>query len=140
VPGRARLADDGDLELVTAWQVAFKAEALGESDPSDAEGTAKRAITDRTCWLWDAGGPASMVQTTRRTTHGATVSYVYTPPEDRGRGYASAVVAALSQHLLDSGFEFCTLFTDLANPTSNHIYQQIGYRPVADFDQIRFLD
>lgn len=47
--------------------------------------------------------------------------------------YASACVAALSQLILDEGKEFCTLFTDLANPTSNHIYQQIGYRPVCDF-------
>jgi predicted GNAT family acetyltransferase len=138
VPGAARAADDGDLPLVAAWQRAFAVEALGEEDPMDPESTAKRAIAERSCWLWEDDGPVSMVQQTRRTTHGATVSYVYTPPEHRGRGYASAAVAGLSQHLLDEGFDFCTLFTDLANPTSNHIYQQIGYRPVGDFDQLRF--
>jgi predicted GNAT family acetyltransferase len=47
-------------------------------------------------------------------------------------------VAALSQQLLDAGWEFCALFTDLANPTSNSIYQRIGYRPVADFDEYIF--
>ena len=49
-----------------------------------------------------------------------------------------ATVAALSQLLLDSGRKFCFLFTDLSNPTSNHIYQAIGYRPVCDVDEYRF--
>ena len=61
------------------------------------------------------------------------INRVYTPPEFRGRGYASNLVASLSRHLLDSGRKFCFLFTELANPTSNKIYQQIGYHPVSDF-------
>jgi len=56
------------------------------------------------------------------------------PPELRGRGYGSALTAALTQQLLDGGRRFCFLFTDLANPTSNSIYQRIGYRAVADVD------
>jgi hypothetical protein len=59
---------------------------------------------------------------------------VYTPPELRRRGYASHCVAELSRALLAEGYDFCALFTDLANPTSNHIYQEIGYRPVCDYD------
>ena len=58
------------------------------------------------------------------------INYVYTPPEHRGRGYASACVASLTQQLLDEGVALCCLYTDLANPTSNRIYQAIGYRPV----------
>jgi predicted GNAT family acetyltransferase len=138
VSGRLRLADDGDLALVTAWQQAFVAEALGDDEPGDAEAAAKHAIVTGACWLWEDGEPVSMAQNNRRTVNGATISAVYTPPERRGQGYASAVVAGVSQQLLDQGFAFCTLFTDLANPTSNHIYQQIGYQPVADFDQLRF--
>jgi predicted GNAT family acetyltransferase len=61
---------------------------------------------------------------------------VYTPPRFRNRGYASMAVATLSQRLLEAGYDFCTLFTDLANPTSNHIYQAIGYRRVCDFAEI----
>jgi predicted GNAT family acetyltransferase len=64
---------------------------------------------------------------------------VYTPPALRKRGYASALTAALSQELLDSGRKFCFLFTDLANPTSNRIYQQIGYQAVCDVDEYRFV-
>jgi predicted GNAT family acetyltransferase len=62
---------------------------------------------------------------------------VYTPPEARNRGYASALVAAISQAQLDAGRRFCFLFTDLANPTANHIYQAIGYEPVRDVDMWR---
>jgi predicted GNAT family acetyltransferase len=139
VPGQLRQAAPADLELISAWQAAFAAEALPEDAPGDTSAMAARAIADGVCWLWDDGDPVSMVQQTRRTTHGATVSFVYTPPDRRGHGYASAAVAALSQQLLDGGFDFCTLFTDLANPTSNHIYQEVGYRPVGDFDQLRFI-
>ncbi len=72
------------------------------------------------------------------TPNGVRLNIVYTPPEHQRRGYATACVAALSQHLLDSGRSFCFLFTDLANPTSNSIYQKIGYRPVCDFVDIEF--
>ena len=95
-------------------------------------------IADRDLFIWDDGGPVSTVTKTRHSTHGIVVSLVYTPPAHRNRGYASAAVAALSQQLLDAGWEFCSLFTDLANPTSNSIYQRIGYRPVADFDEYIF--
>jgi hypothetical protein len=72
-----------------------------------------------------------------RTPKGARVGYVYTPPESRGRGYASACVAALSQGLLDGGVEFCVLYTDLSNPTSNAIYTRLGYYPI---DDVRDID
>ena len=96
-------------------------------------------IADRLLYLWDVGGvPVSLAGGTRPGVHCISVGPVYTPPEHRCRGYASACVAALSQHLLDAGWEFCTLFTDLANPTSNSIYQKIGYRPVCDFNEYLF--
>jgi predicted GNAT family acetyltransferase len=59
-------------------------------------------------------------------------------PGSRNRGYASSLVAAASQAQLDAGRRFCFLFTDLANPTSNHIYQEIGYEPVRDVNIVRF--
>ena len=80
------------------------------------------------------GVPVSLVAYGNPTAHGVRIGPVYTPPEQRGRGYASACVAILSQHLLESGRTFCFLFTDLANPTSNHIYQTVGYNPVNDMD------
>ena len=85
--------------------------------------------------IWDdEGGTVSMAGFGGRTPNGIRVGPVYTPPELRGRGYASALTAALTQRLLDGGRRFCFLFTDLANPTSNSIYQRIGYEPVSDVD------
>jgi predicted GNAT family acetyltransferase len=72
------------------------------------------------------------------TPRGVRINFVYTPPAHRGRGYATSCVAALTRHLLDPGKEFCFLFTDLANPTSNKIYRRLGYRHVCDFRDVRF--
>ena len=72
------------------------------------------------------------------TPHGIRVGPVYTPPEQRGRGYASNLVAEVSQLQLDAGRTFVFLFTDLANPTANKIYQAIGYEPVNDVDEYDF--
>jgi len=77
---------------------------------------------------------------TRPTPHGEAIGFVYTPPSERRKGYASAVVARLSQRILDEGKLFCTLYTDLSNPTSNSIYQKVGYRAVADVVDIEFED
>ncbi len=84
------------------------------------------------------GEPVSMTAITRETPSSANLSYVYTPEPHRGRGYASALVAAVSQRALDGGKSFCTLFTDLANPTSNKIYAALGYRRLSDSTEIRF--
>jgi predicted GNAT family acetyltransferase len=66
--------------------------------------------------------------------HGIAINAVYTPPELRGRGYATGCVASLSARMLDEGRTFCVLYTDLANPTSNAIYARIGYRGIRDFE------
>ena len=79
-----------------------------------------------------------MLWTNPPTAGVVRVSGVYTPVERRGHGYASACVAAVSQHELDSGAVACSLYTDLANPTSNKIYQAIGYQPVEDARQWAF--
>lgn len=79
-----------------------------------------------------------MAALARETWTGIAVNAVYTPPEARRRGYASACVAALSQHALEGGREFCMLFTDATNATSNHIYERIGYRFVCNSEEWRF--
>ena len=72
------------------------------------------------------------------TPTGIRVGPVYTPPEHRRRGYAKTLVAALSRWLLEQGHRGCFLFTDLANPTSNRIYTDIGYERVCDALEFRF--
>ncbi len=143
VPGAMRRATASDRERIARWMVAFGAEALDEEDTLEevlAVVDRWRQTGSRTMWLWEDGGtPVSMAGTSGPTPNGIRVGPVYTPPELRGRGYASALTAAVSQHELEAGRRFCFLFTDLANPTSNHIYGVVGYRPVADVSEIRFV-
>lgn len=138
--GHMRAATAADRPLVVSWITAFHHEALPHQAAFDAEQAAERwlASPSRALYLWEDNGPVSMAGVTGQTPHGIRIAAVYTPPEQRRRGYASALVAAVSQHQLDMGRSFCFLYTDLSNPTSNHIYQQIGYEPVADVDEIRF--
>jgi predicted GNAT family acetyltransferase len=138
VPGEASWARPEDVEVLSRWARSFVDEAIPGDPAADVRALVVRATEARRLLVWDDGGPVSMAAATRPTPNASSISLVYTPPERRRRGYASGCVAELSQRLLDSGKAFCTLFTDLANPTSNAIYQRIGYRPVADFREIRF--
>ena len=143
VSGEMRVARQEHLDQLTEWVVAFAQEALDGIPHPDAAAMVYRLLSGDSARsglrLWiDDGEIVSMAAYARPTPHGMTVNLVYTPPEKRGKGYASACVAGISQEMLDRGREFCALYTDLANPTSNHIYQEIGYQPVIDVDQIRF--
>ncbi|MDT8306720.1 MAG: GNAT family N-acetyltransferase [Anaerolineae bacterium] len=139
-PGMLRQGTAADFELVLAWSRAFFEEALGEADLERVRPMVEQRIGAGDFFLWEDGEAVSMAMRTRPAGRGISVTAVYTPPEQRRKGYATACVAALSRQLLASGYEYCTLYTDLANPTSNDIYYQIGYRPVADFDAHRFTD
>jgi hypothetical protein len=138
--GRFRSAEPADRPLILAWLDAFMREALEPADSREVGSMADRwlARRGRTLYLWDDGEVVSLAGIGSPTPHGVRVGPVYTPPDRRGRGYASALVAGISQAALDAGRMFCFLFTDLANPTSNHIYETIGYRPVRDVDMWRF--
>ena len=127
--------------LIIEWLLAFGREALGGDDATRVAASADDWLAGkgRTLWLWDDGGPVSLTGVGGDTPHGTRIGPVYTPPEVRKRGYASALVAAVSQAQLDAGLRFCFLYTDQANPTSNKIYQAIGYRPVTDALRIDFL-
>ncbi len=101
--------------------------------------TAEDRIAQGAVYLWDDGGaPVTMAAWAGPTPNGVRVNLVYTPPELRGRGYATACVARLSQLLLEQGRRFGFLCTDIANPTPNRIYRRIGYRPVCDVSEYHF--
>lgn len=138
ISGRLRLAREDDVDLIARWILGFTEDTFTGDDLAEAHRQAQSRIKDQSIYLWEDERPVSMAAKTRPTTNGITVSLVYTPPELRRRGYATACVAGLSQVLLDAGWKFCTLFTDLANPTSNHIYQKIGYVPLCDFNEYIF--
>jgi predicted GNAT family acetyltransferase len=133
-PGHGRLAAEADLDLVTAWYADFHTEAYAEPVTIDQlRETASRRINLGLLWLWeDDGTPVAMAARNPTTAGVARLGPVFTPPVSRGRGYGTAVTAACTRDALDAGARGVVLFTDLANPTSNAIYQAIGYRPITD--------
>jgi predicted GNAT family acetyltransferase len=148
VPGSGRVATRDDHELLLRWWLAFGDEVLHEGAPGReraAENIEHRlTVATGGFLLWEDGGEiVSLAGWGGPTPNGIRVGPVYTPPELRGRGYATALTADLSQRLLDGrlfegGRRFCFLYTDLANPTSNAIYERIGYRRVAEAAEIVF--
>jgi predicted GNAT family acetyltransferase len=143
VPGRARAATASDRDLLVAWSAAFSAEATPDhpaDDPAMAIDARLANGLEHELWVWEVDG--TTVSTARLSTPVAGVSRisgVYTPPARRGNGYASACVAAATQYALDHGPQACMLYTNLANPTSNKIYQAIGYQPVVDVQEWKFV-
>lgn len=140
VPGTMRRANEADRPLLARWMAAFEREALGHEEV-DGQAWVGRMFTQpgATVWLWEVDGtPVTMVATHSPTPRGIRLGPVYTPPVFRRHGYASACTAGATQHALERGRQFVFLYTDLANPTSNKIYQAIGYRPVSDVEVYRF--
>jgi predicted GNAT family acetyltransferase len=147
-PGSPRVATAEDRDLVLRWWLAFGDEVLHEGGPGRENAAAmvdhRIGAERRGILLWeDEGEPVSFAGWGGRTPNGIRVGPVYTPRELRGRGYATALTAELSQRLLDGrlfdgGRRFCFLYTDLANPTSNAIYERIGYRRVAESAEVLF--
>ena len=135
-PGGLRPARESDLELLARWIEGFLSDVHEDGDPVSI---ASRRIRDGKLFVWEDGTPVSIAAASGKTPTGIRVNLVYTPPELRGRGYATSCVAALSRLLLDSGNEYCCLHTDLANPTANRIYRRIGYEPVCDATVYAFV-
>jgi predicted GNAT family acetyltransferase len=131
--GTLRIATLADVDLVVEWVAEFESEALPAVAPQSTRASTERRIAAGEMYLWCDPEPRTMAASVRPTRRAIAVAGVYTPPRWRRRGYATSCVAALSDLLLRRGFEFCVLYTDLANPTSNAIYARIGYRPVRDF-------
>jgi predicted GNAT family acetyltransferase len=148
VPGSPRVATEDDRELALRWWIDFGEEVLHEGGPGRER--APQSVDHRLSsptgglLLWEDGGEVvSLAGWGGPTPHGIRIGPVYTPPHLRGRGYATALTAELSQQLMDGrlfagGRRFCFLYTDLANPTSNAIYERIGYRRIAEAAEILF--
>ena len=138
-PARLRLATETDFDLATTFAAAFIAE-VNEAGEEPAAVT-RRLLSDHRLWLLcDSGQPVSTVAALGELSPGSTstrVGFVYTPPVHRRRGHAARATALLTNHLLQSR-PVVTLYADLANPTSNHIYQSIGFRPVTDCTHWQF--
>jgi uncharacterized protein len=143
VSGEPRRGRDDDRDLIVEWLLAFQQEALADEGPRiDVEQAVERRLPSPTAGfvLWvDDAEPVSLCGYGGRTPHGVRIGPVYTPPQLRGRGYGSAVTAHATQEQLGAGRDYCFLYTDLANPTSNKIYMNIGYERVCDSAEYTFV-
>ena len=136
VAGHGRQAVRDDADLLVGWLRAFFAETDNVSHDADVNGVARRRLADGQFWLWEEGGePVSVAGVHPPAAGVARVGPVYTPGQQRGRGYGSAVTALASRGGMDRGAAHVVLYTDLSNPTSNAIYQTIGYVPDHDAEE-----
>jgi predicted GNAT family acetyltransferase len=133
VNGRLRQAVIDDRDLLLTWMRDF----LANNIFSTAEQMVERHLPEGRFWIWDDGGPVSVARVSPPMAGVLQVSAVYTPPENRNRGFASACVADLTARILTGGHR-AMLYTNLANPTSNSIYRRIGYRAVEEWIRYRF--
>ncbi len=138
--GALRVATREDLPRVGPWAVAFAREAkLPEREIATIEAHVPRFIEEGALFVWEhAGSPVAMAALRGATKNGVRISYVYTPPEHRAQGYATAAVAELSARALAAGRKFCTLFADRANATSTGIYERLGYQRLLETEVIAF--
>lgn len=134
-PGAARTATAADVDLVVSWFAAFNAELDLVTRLSREAIAARVASDDLVLWCLD-GEPVSMAGIGGRTPHGARIGPVYTPPGHRGHGYAASATADVTQRCFDAGATQCFLYTDLDNPTSNRLYQRLGYRMIAESREV----
>jgi predicted GNAT family acetyltransferase len=140
-PGRFEMANYKDVDLVTAWSMVFEEEkdpAVRKSKDQVLKATQDKIAAGDVFQWTNQGAIVSIAAINRRTKNAGIVGLVYTPEEHRRQGYATSLVQRLSAHILQNGFKYCGLFTDKANPTSNHIYQKIGYEPIAEYLDISY--
>jgi uncharacterized protein len=144
VSGSPRAAREDDREVLGSWLRAFGREALGEEEADEDQLArvveSRLTRSDAGFVVWEDGDTVvSLAGFGGPTPSGVRIGPVYTPPEHRGRGYGSAVTAAVTAERLAAGRRFCFLYTDLANPVSNRIYKRLGYRRVCDSLELRFV-
>ena len=136
-PGAGRIAGTHDRDLLVRWMTNFHRE-IGE-DPRGSDRLVDDKLADGNLLLWEeAGRPVSMAGKTQPVAGMVRVLAVYTPPEHRARGYAGAATAAVTRAALDAGATDVVLFTEVDNPTSNALYQRLGYTPIEDRRTVEF--
>ena len=134
--GRLRPAAEAEAALIARWWYGSNLAAFGQADAAESGRVARRCMADGDVYVWDVGRPVSMAARTGPTRTSITVGRVYTPPEERGRGYATACAGELSRLLLAEGRDYCTLLVEVGNSAAQRVYERIGYRPVGEFNEI----
>jgi len=135
--GALRRAQHEDRALLIGWERAFVRDAgITPDAATEAERTIARRLDARSQFVWQDQAPVSTLAVSPAIAGTVRIGPVYTPPEHRRRGYASAAVAAACRDALGEGAQQCMLYTDLANPTSNRIYAAVGFRRFADWEEL----
>jgi predicted GNAT family acetyltransferase len=134
-PGALRLAEPDDRDLLVAWMEEFVREA-GLIGAGQADAMVDGSLARQGLLVWEDGRPVSMLGVNPAVARVSRIGPVYTPPAYRRRGYAGSAVAAVSRRALATVADRCMLYTDLANPTSNKIYAEVGYRRTGDWEEI----
>lgn len=139
-PGNWRYAKKDEAPLIEKWYHAFNEDVgLPTALNQVIKDKVAQFLEGQEVFFWEDNGiVVSMMKKARPSEHGVTVSFVFTPKEERKKGYARTLVAAGSNELLKT-YDFCVLYTDMLNPTSNKIYQEIGYRKIADSVHLEFV-
>lgn len=141
--GSLHKANLEDVLLICDWSIAFEedANAFPKSTYDQTYKSVLRRIEAGNFYKWICNGEiVSIAAIVRKTKNTCIIGIVYTPPKLRGYGYATSCVQRLSEIILETGYKYCGLFTDKANPTSNNIYQKIGYVPIEEHSDIEFID
>lgn len=135
-----RKATEEDKETLKEYRRMFSEEALHETvSDEELEKKYERHFSMGYYILEKDGKIVATASCNRHLTKGKSVGNVFTPKEERGKGYAFNLVYRISKEFLDSGLEYCVLFTDDSNPISNHVYEKIGYERRADTMEILFI-
>lgn len=130
-PGKLIPADSSLEELLADWSNLFDIECNLGSNKELAKKSTKLLISRKEFYVWQLNGiPVSMAVCRGQTPNGLRVGRVYTPKEYRGRGIASNLVAEIAKNVHQKGNKYAFLYTDLSNPTSNKIYQKIGFEKI----------
>ncbi|UYO99770.1 GNAT family N-acetyltransferase [Oceanotoga sp. DSM 15011] len=131
--GNLRLAEKNDINTISKWIIDFSEEALEKITHKKAYELAENSIDNKRLFLWEyKNNPVSMAKKTRPTENGYAINLVYTPKKFRNQGFASSCVSKLSEKILNEGYKFTSLYTDMSNKTSNGIYKKIGYKYIGD--------
>jgi uncharacterized protein len=136
--GQMRLPVRDDIDQIAEWVVDFHNEINEPITEEGAKRMSEMKIANEDIFLWIDKGIVSMCESDRESQQGKVINLVYTPPRNRGKGYATSCVHNLCQRILDEGKLFCSLFADLDNQTSNSIYRKIGFDPILDLLHYKF--
>jgi GNAT superfamily N-acetyltransferase len=142
IEGLHRLADPKEAKLVAEWMIEFQMESLAsEMDYEAALDRTIKLIHEKKIYVYENSEQkvVTMAVAARKLAHGTAITYIFTPEEFRGKGYAAANIYYLSKELLEQNNQFCTLFVDKKNPLSSRAYEKVGYKTVGDIYEYKAI-